>query len=305
MLIILGLALLFAMIAGFAIAPRQALAAPLTFPAAAPISAGDIFLRTQPGYLAGTQGLRQFGAEAVAAYGLSHDWAFVVENFPLQYKQQRYSLLGGRHNRDTFGPSDTDVLARYTFWEQDGIGSTNRLALLGGALVPSGPSLNTDAYGLIPRTLQPATGAWGTKSGVIFSQQTLTREIDFYAGYTHHFEGGGYQFGDEYFFDASLQRRILPLRLPDIGIPTIETYGVLESNLFFDQKDQSSGTRPVFDTGGTLWQLDPGLRFVGMDWGFAALAELPAYQSVNGGGPLHKYGFLLVYRHVFFTPWHL
>ncbi len=325
-------------------------ASPLTFPAAAPISAGDITYRQQPGFTAGTLGHQQYDFESVMVYGLSHNIAFILEDNLPQYIRQTY-FAPTLHTDVGFGPGDLSFLPRYTFWEQDGIGSTNRLSALGGLILPIGVHSQTNSYGRIPASLEPGRGAWGTKDGVIFTRQTLNAEIDGYGGFVHSGVSHGYQFGNEYFADSSLQRRISPKHLNQ-GVPRVETFLVCESNLFFNKEDSVASTvnfsdakpssaalpdltdlpsapepqtstlsnsmmspmvspddlvtmTPNVSSGGTLFQLDPGIRFVGLNWGFAALAEVPAYVNANGGGYHKNYGILLVYRHVFFTRHHL
>jgi hypothetical protein len=291
-------------------------AAPMTFPAAAPISAGDITYREQPVYYSGTQFKREFNAESVSIYGLSHNIAFILEENPIQYNQQSFTDPVF-HTPHSWGPGDLSILSRYTFWEQDGIGTTNRLSALGGLLVPVGPHDEHDSYGRLPYTLQPSTGAWGTKDGIIFTRQTLDTEIDGYGGFVYHTASHGYQLGNSYFADDSLQRRIAP-KLKDVGVPSVETFLLFETNFLVNENDQELsmpmqggstlglvGMTQNIDSGGTLLQFDPGIRFVGKNWGFATVVEVPGYQNVNGNSPERNYGVLLVYRHVWFTRHHL
>jgi len=322
-------------------------AAPMTFPAAAPISAGDIAYREQPVYYSGTEFKREFNAESVGIYGLSHNIAFIFEENPIQYNQQSFTDPVF-HTPHSWGPGDLSILPRYTFWEQDGIGTTNRLSALGGLLVPLGPHNQADSYGRLPYALQPSTGAWGTKDGLIFTRQTLSTEIDGYGGFVHHTASHGYQLGNSYFADDSLQYRVAP-KLKETGVPSVETFLVFETNFLVNENDQQLATptlaagqkvprttndfsmlpaapvaqttiadplqsgstldlvgmTPNMNSGGKLVQFDPGIRFVGKNWGFAALAEVPGYQHVNGSAPERNYGILLVYRHVWFTRHHL
>lgn len=311
-------------------------AAPMTFPAAAPISAGDFTFREQPFVFTGTEGRRAATAESVSIYGLSHNIAFILEETPFQYNQIS-SPTPVYHTEHSWGPGDISFLPRYTFWEQDGIGTTNRLSAIGGALIPVGPHKDSNAYGRLPAILQPGTGAWATKDGLIFTRQTLNAEIDGYGGFVHHTASSGYRIGNEYFADDSLQRRIAP-KLTETGVPNVETFLLFETNFIVNEKDterpslatgsaasisapdlrsqdigdpmQSGdlglvGMTPNVTTGGTLLQFDPGIRFVGKNWGFAAVAEIPGYQSVPAGSSERNIGILLVYRHVWFTRHHL
>ena len=70
-------------------------AAPMTFPAAAPISAGDIAYREQPVYYSGTQFKRELNAESVGIYGLSHNIAFIFEETPIQYNYTQRKIWSG------------------------------------------------------------------------------------------------------------------------------------------------------------------------------------------------------------------
>ncbi len=325
-------------------------AAPMTFPAASPISAGDMVFRIQPFIFTGTDLRREATAEAVGLYGLSSKITFILEETPFQYNQIGLPTPV-YHVEHSWGPGDISFLPRYTFWEQDEIGTTNRLSVIAGALIPVGPHNDSNAYGRLPEVLQPGSGAWATKNGLIFTRQTLNAEIDGYGGFVHHTVSGGYQMGNEYFADNSLQRRIAP-KLQDTGVPNVETFLLLETNFIVNEKDSESpslssssgssalisapepqeqsmeredpdlepqyrdtmdpmqgdglvGMNPVTTSGSTLLQFDPGIRFVGKNWGFAAVAEVPGYQSVPAGSSERNIGVLLVYRHVWFTRHHL
>ncbi len=288
------------LLGGIFLSARLAAGAPLTFPAATPISAGNVIFREQPSVNEYSQDKETDKALNVLAYGATHDLAFFLEEYPIQYQQEK-SLGVLRHS---FGPSDTQSLARYTFWQKDGIGETQRWALIGGEILPTGSFNQSDRYGPLPRRIQPGTGNWAEKGGLAYIQQTLGREVDFYANYVHYDPGGGYQFGDQYTLDGGYQRRLLPVPLPYEGIPLAELFTGVESNFYAYMNDAQAGAA-LPTTGLTLWQVDPLLRVVGYNWGLSLVGEIPILQHNYGSEqPLKDSTLMLVYRQAFYTYHH-
>jgi len=114
---------------------------------------------------------------------------------------------------------------------------------------------------------------------VIATYQTLDYEIDAQVSYKANTEANGFEFGDEFRFDASLQYRLWSRELGG-GVPGF-LYGVIETNLLHQAKNEIGGTNDP-NSGGTKLFLSPGLQYVTKRWVLEAIVQLPVVQDLNG-----------------------
>lgn len=114
---------------------------------------------------------------------------------------------------------------------------------------------------------------------MIATYQTLDYEIDAQVSYKANTEANGFEFGDEFRFDASLQYRLWPRELGG-GVPGF-LYGVIETNLLHQAKNEIGGTNDP-NSGGTKLFLSPGLQYVTKRWVLEAIVQLPVVQDLNG-----------------------
>lgn len=270
--------------------------AQLTFPGASPISAGNVIVRMQPEVLNYTDDVRSAYEKSVLIYGASPDLAFIVQNSTLVANT---GLTADGKAANAIGFGDTLIEGRYTVFQRDGIGSTFRIAPYLGVNIPTGmDSANT----LLPRSLQPGTGAWASRDALTMSYQTLYWNGGAEAGYQANDVADGYHFGNTFFADAGFHYLLWPHNLE--GVVPAELYASLEANYTSTTANRMSGVK-VNGTGGHMLLLDPGLIYTTPGYSLSFTGFLPAYQQVRDNGARLLFGAAMFLRLSFFTAHHL
>jgi hypothetical protein len=265
---------------------REAQAAPETFNTALPVGRGDFIFREQFLYNKASddpspedRNLEVLGGISVLGYGATSALALFGV---LPYLDKRLELTdssGRRIARSTRGIGDAQLFARYTVFQKDMRGRNFRVAPFIGIKLPTGDDDDSDALGRLPATLQLGSGSWDPFGGVIATWQTLDYEIDAQLSYKANTEANGFEFGDEFRFDASLQYRLWPREL-GAGVPGF-LYGVIETNLLHQAKNEIGGTDDP-NSGGAKLFLSPGLQYVTKRWVLEAIVQLPVVQDLGG-----------------------
>lgn len=144
-------------------------------------------------------------------YNLDTDTSVLFTSLAYGISGTQTLLLGIPYRLSPNGDSrqgDVSALYRQTLWQNDTADGTNRLAFLGGFIIPT----NTGIDG-------------ATQAGVVFTHFKDKHEIDlnvlYQKGFDNRMDSGRY--------DISWQYRISPTMLPDWGIAD-EVYSVLELN---------------------------------------------------------------------------
>ncbi len=265
---------------------REAQAAPETFNTALPVGKGDFIFREQFLYIKASEdpspadrNLEVLGGISVLGYGATSGLA-LFGILPYLDKELDLTMPGGQQiTRSTSGIGDAQLFARYTVFQKDMRGSNFRVAPFIGIKLPTGDDDDSDSFGRLPATLQLGSGSWDPFAGVIATWQTLDYEIDAQLSYKANTEANGFEFGDEFRFDASLQYRLWPREL-GAGVPGF-LYGVIETNLLHQAKNEIGGTKDP-NSGGTKLFLSPGLQYVTNRWVLDAIVQLPVVQDLNG-----------------------
>lgn len=278
----LALVLLAAAISGL----REAHAAPETFNTALPVGRGDFVFREQFLYIKASddpspadRNLKVLGSISVLGYGATSDLA-LFGVLPYLDKELDLTTPGGqRMTRSTNGIGDVLLFARYTVFQKDLPGRNFRIAPFLGLKLPTGDDDDRDSFGRLPQPLQLGSGSWDPFGGVIATYQTLDYQVDAQLSYKANTKANGFEFGDEFQFDASLQYRLWPREL-GAGVPGF-LYGVIETNLLHQAKNEISGTNDR-NSGSTKLFLSPGLQYVTKRWILEAIVQLPVVQDLNG-----------------------
>jgi len=261
-------------------------AGPITFNSALPVSEGVGILRSQVKLTRKTgdvtsqqRALNVTAVPLVLAYGFNPKLALFAV---LPYVDKRMNLTIGnkRIRRQSKGLGDARLFARYTIYQADKPGDTLRIAPFAGLKMPTGRRNKRDALGVLPRALQSGTGSWDPFVGITLTRQTLGWEFDIAAKYQLNTEASGFTFGDGVRFDASFQYRIVPQSLDDVGVPAF-IYVVLESNLLWNASNKLAGATDI-NSGGTTWNLVPGLQYVTRRYVLETAIELPVVQRLHG-----------------------
>jgi len=261
-------------------------AGPITFNSALPISEGVGIVRSQIKLVHKTGDATALNRDVmvtavplVLAYGLSSKLALFGV---LPYVNKRMDITMGaiRIHRRTQGLGDGKFFARYTVYQMDRPGDTLRIAPFAGLKTPTGAHDTRDVLGLLPRALQSGSGSWDPFAGMAITRQTLDWEFDAAASYQVNTKASGFEFGDEARLDASFQYRVLPRSLQDVGVPAF-VYAVLETNLIWNGKNKLAGATDN-NSGGTIWNLTPGLQYVTRRYVLETAVQIPSIQRLNG-----------------------
>lgn len=266
--------------------PSEVNAAPETFNTALPIGSGDFVFREQFVYRKASddpstadRNLETLSGVSVLGYGATSDLA-LFGVLPYLDKRLESTNSSGQHiGRSTRGIGDIQLFGRYTIFQKDMLGRTFRIAPFAGVEIPTGDDDDRDSFGRLPATLQLGSGSWDPFGGVVASYQTLDYQVDAQVSYKANIAANGFEFGDEFRFDASLQYRLWPRELGS-GVPGF-LYGVLETNLLHQGKNKNGGIKDA-DSGGTTLFLSPGLQYVTKRWVLEAIVQVPVVQDLNG-----------------------
>jgi len=262
-----------------------AVAAPVTFNTALPVSQGEALLRLQAKYLRATDDpgpmdrkLTVTAVPLVGAWGVTSRWTLFAI-VPWVDKRLATDTPMGRISRDANGLWDVTAIARYTAFAKDAPGRTFRVAPFAGIETPSGSDDERDGLGELPRPLQPGSGSWDPSIGVVITDQSLDREWGADASYKFNRQADGFEFGDEARLNVSYHARIVTAG-PAGGIPHF-IYAGLEGNLLWQDKNRSRGANDP-DSGGTTVYLAPVLQYVTMRTVTGAAVQIPVVQDLNG-----------------------
>lgn len=274
-------------------------AAPITFNTALPVAAGEFvfreqFVRDQSGHdpSALARDRQAMSAVSVLGYGITSDLA-VFGVVPYVNKRLKLTTNGVRQTRSADGLGDLRLFSRYTMFQDDAPGRTFRVAPFAGLEFPTGDDNESDASGRLPASVQPGSGSWDPFGGIVATYQTLDFQIDAQASYKANTRANDLQFGDVARLDGSLQYRLWPQELGS-GVPGF-LYGVLESNLMYQDKNEVSGVNDPNSGGLTLF-IVPGLQYVTRRWIIESGVQVPLVQDLNGTALEKDYIFRAGFR---------
>jgi len=260
-------------------------AAPITFNTALPVAKGEFVFREQ--FVVGQSGDDSSGADrdrtafaavSVLGYGVSGKLA-VFGVLPYVDKTLDVTVAGTRQQRSASGLGDISLFGRYTVYQDDRPGRTFRIAPFVGVQAPTGKDDKSDAFGRLPPSVQPGSGAWDFFGGAVATYQTLGFQVDTQLSYRGNGKANNFEAGDMARLDASLQYRLWPRTL-GAGVPGF-LYGVLEAGLVHQDKNRFAGIGDP-NSGGTTLFITPGLQYVTKRWILEGGVQLPALQNLNG-----------------------
>ena len=274
-------------------------AAPLTFNTALPVATGEFVFREQfvldqsghdPSALARDQ--QAMSAISVLGYGITSNLA-LFGVVPYVNKRLELSTNGVRQTRRANGLGDFRLFTRYTISQDDAPGRTFRIAPFAGLEFPTGDDNESDASGRLPASVQPGSGSWDPFGGIVATYQTLDFQIDTQASYKANTRANNFEFGNVARLDGSLQYRLWPQELGS-GVPGF-LYGVVESNLIYQDKKEASGVKDPNSGGLTLF-IVPGLQYVTRRWIIESGVQVPLVQDLNGTALEKDYIFRAGFR---------
>jgi len=274
-------------------------AAPLTFNTALPVAAGEFvfreqFVLDQSGHdpSASARDRKAMSAISVLGYGITSNLA-LFGVVPYVNKRLELTTNGVRQTRRADGLGDLRLFSRYTIFQDDAPGRTFRVAPFAGLEFPTGDDNESDASGRLPASVQPGSGSWDPFGGIVATYQTLDFQIDAQASYKANTKANDFEFGDIARLDGSLQYRLWPQELGS-GVPGF-LYGVLESNLIYQDKNELSRVNDP-NSGGLTIFIVPGLQYVTRRWIIESGVQVPLVQNLNGTALEKDYIFRAGFR---------
>ncbi len=265
------------------------LAAPITFNTALPVAEGEFVARIQYKYFQTEKESetpnRKTEVEAalgVIGYGINADLTLFAV---LPFLNKTLAIDGIQRNARGFG--DTSLFVRYTVFKNNMPGRNFRIAPFTGINFASGDDSEKDQYGKIPTGLQPGSGSSDFFGGAVLTYQTLDWQIDSQIRADFFNEGNDLEKGNRYALAGSIQYRVWPQVL-EAGTPGF-LYLVLESEISYQKKDRSGGVANQ-DSGGTRWNISPGIQYVTRRWVAEISIQLPVYEDLNGNTLEADYG---------------
>jgi len=161
---------------------------------------------------------------------------------------------------------DFTLLGRYTFFRDDYAPlSTRRVALLGGMKFPSG----TDDFG---------TPSFDPIAGLVGTWAADRHELDADLVYTITTERQGFEAGDRLRYDLAYRYRLWPDRFRG---RLVQMNGLIELNGAWTGVARRDG-RTLFETGGHVLFVSPGLQLVTSRFVVEASLQVPVVQDLRG-----------------------
>jgi len=246
-----------------------ATAAPITFNTALPVSDEEAIVRQQIHYVHASDNLgglsrdvKTWKSVTAMGYGITDKFA-VFAVVPIISKDVD---IGGVNN-ETSGLADIKIFGRYQIYQNDGPGTTTRIAPFFGVNLPTG------------KTGKTSDGSTDFFGGLILTRASTSWNVDAQMKYTANGRRGGFARGNETALDASLQYRINGRN------DNVNTSGylftVLETSLVYADKNEMVGITDI-NSGGTTAFIAPGLQYATKRWIGETAVKIPVLKDLNG-----------------------
>jgi len=261
---LLGAGLLFAVLMG-----NIAVAAPITFNTALPVSDEEIIIRQQIIYsgasdniLGVSRDLDIWKSVTALGYGINENLA-IFTVVPIINR----NMKTGNLSTNASGLADIKTFVRYQIYQNDGPGKTTRMAGFGGVNIPTG------------KTGETSDGSTDFFGGIILTRASTNWNFDGQIKYTANGQKNAFKRGNESAFDASLQYRINNYN-GNVNT-TGYLYTVLEASLVYADRNEVANLADV-NSGGTTAFLTPGLQYATKRWIAETAIKIPVVKQLNG-----------------------
>ncbi|PCI53082.1 MAG: hypothetical protein COB36_13345 [Alphaproteobacteria bacterium] len=247
----------------------QALAAPITFNTALPVSDEEFIVRQQIHYSKASDNLGSISRDVkvwksitAVGYGVTDKFA-VFGVMPIINKDMQI----GSVKREVSGLADMKLFGRYQIYRKDGPGTTTRIAPFLGVNLPMG------------KTGKTSDGSTDYFGGLILTRASTNWNVDAQLKYTANGKYSGFARGNEASLDASLQYRI-NTHNANVNISGY-LFTVLETSLVYADENKI-GSIIDLNTGGTTAFIAPGLQYATKRWIGEAAVKIPVVKDLNG-----------------------
>jgi hypothetical protein len=255
--------------------PSMAIAAPVTFNTALPVSKGEVIVRGQFIYSAASGSGAELDRQQIViagGYGINSKLALFAVVPVGQQKLQSFT-----ESRQSSGVGDSRVFARYTLLQRDQLGSTFRIAPFVGVKLPTGENNIVDATGILPAALQTGTGSIDGFGGIVATFANTKWQSDSQISYQLNGSNSGLQIGDALRIETSLQMRLHDRALG--GQNPAYLYAVLESGYTTIDKTRINGVA-ITASGGRSAYIAPAIQLATKRWIAEISVKVPLWQDV-------------------------
>ncbi len=260
------------------ISATAALAAPITFNGALPLSDEQFIIRQQ--IISTTSENEQLKINTLSSvtaigYGVSAKLAVFGIVPIIRRETQSANTL-----RTTSGLADINLFARYQIYQKDGPGKTLRIAPFAGVVLPTG------------RAQQTGDGSTDIFGGLIITRASTRWNFDSQIKYVRNGRVDALKRGDETSINASLQYRINS----NVNVNTNGyLFTVIEAGLVHSGRNERAvGLDP--NSGGTIAFISPGIQYAAQRWISEAAIRFPVIKNLNGSAPQPAASFIISAR---------
>ncbi len=266
---------------------RPIYAAPATFVTALPVAQDQLLLRFNAQPRLGSKGYKSFQFPVNIGYGVSPNWALFIN-----VNQGFTSLQSSTSSTSTLtngGWGDSLLFMRNTLFKLDRPRSTFRIAPLAGLYLPTGSNHVTIAGQLEPAPLQPGSGTFDPYAGITVGYNGLRFGAAGDVTYRlNPLTTVGYSPGSRFKSDGQVEARLLPVHLPEEGLPELLILSV-ESNYEQDAGSHTSGAYNTQSSSKSFKQ-DAILELATLHWELGAGVQIPLLQDFASPAATREHG---------------
>lgn len=268
---------------------------------ALPVARDQLLVRFNAQPTFSTRGFYGVQFPVNVGYGLTSRWALFL-NANQGFGSMSSVTPLGPNQLSSAGRGDMVSYARFTLFKIDKPKSTFRIAPLAGAFIPTGDNSLRSPKGLLPKALQTGSGTLDPYFGITMGYNTVRWGMALDSTYrTNPVTNTGIGPGDQYRSDAQVEYKILPLRMPEEGLPKLLVLSI-ESNYTHDAKDRVNGALSANSGGNTLRQ-DAILEISTLHWQVGMGAQVPIMQDLTGTGRMkQRSGLFLFFEYYLAAP---
>ena len=247
----------------------SAIAAPISFNSALPVSQGERIVRsllTIERRSSATEGndlqRDQLSLTSVFGYGVNAKWS-VFGVLPVRHTELN---INGQVQSNT-DVGDTQIFSRFEAWKFDKPGTTLRIAPFAGIRLPTGKlgSSGDDTTDVF--------------AGLVFTSANIEQNFDVQLRYDRNGSNNQINIGDSINLDLSWQKRIYPRKI-DASTKGF-WFAAIEANLNQTQRNRITGDDDP-DSGGFVASLSPGIQYITRRWIAELAVRVPVFEDLNG-----------------------
>ncbi|MDQ6675662.1 MAG: hypothetical protein M3Z09_00030 [Acidobacteriota bacterium] len=287
--------------AGLLFSVSLAFASPATFVTALPVAKDQLLIRFNAQPTFSTRSFHGVQFPVNIGYGLTSRWALFF-NLNQGFGSLSSSTPPGSQRLSSGGSGDMVSYARYTLFKIDKPKSTFRIAPLAGAFIPAGDNSLRGPQGLLPKALQTGSGTFDPYFGITMGYNTVRWGMALDTTYRKNpVTNLGISPGDQFRSDAQVEYKLLPLRMPEEGLPKLLVLS-FESNYVHDGKDRVNGALSA-SSGGNILRQDAVLEISTLHWQVGLGGQVPVMQDLTGIGRMkQRSGFFLFFEYYLAAP---